>query len=162
MMLNGEGGARDSQHASDMFRRGCDQGNSAACEWLGAAHLEHGSLARDDARAAEYLRRGCTGVISSRDSAACTGLGDLYLEGRGGFSVDVEKAVELYAMACEADADPSQACSWLGFHYIRGTLVPIDEPRAIPYLKRACEFENAEACAELKRLCDSGRKDSCR
>ena len=114
---------------------------------------------RDDARAAEYLRRGCTGVISSRDSAACTGLGDLYLEGRGGLSVDIEKAVELYAMACEADADPAQACSWLGFHYLRGTLVPINASRAVGYLKRACEFENAEACAELKSRRDSGPND---
>lgn len=92
----GEGApARDPARAAQQYARGCNLGNSLACNALGVA-LDYGEgVARDPERAVAAFERAC----KMGDSLGCANLGYMFENGEG-VARDEPRARSLYRDAC--------------------------------------------------------------
>jgi len=124
---------------------------AASCTSLGWLY-DHprGRIERDDARAAEFFRRGCDG----NDVLGCANLGVMYEYGRG-VQKDEARAAMLYRRAC--DEGNAQGCTNLGVMYDRGSGgVTKDEARAVALYRRGCDGGHAHGCANLGIMYEFG------
>jgi TPR repeat protein len=173
----GEGGTkRDETRAAQQYNRGCDLGNSVACNALGVA-LDYGEgVDRDPERAALVFERAC----KLGDSLGCANLGYM-LENGEGVARDRAHARALYRDACICGN--IYACLHVEMIAAQDAGAPRDRDRAFAFWRRACDARDARACAfvgvmyedgpdgktrdeaksqqAMKRACDLGNRRAC-
>lgn len=99
----------------DLFKRGCDDGDPAACRSIGIAYLEGTGLPKTYNAASVWLTRACDSGPGGTpgaggDAIACRVLGAMFVDGVG-VKKDPAKGRELIQRACDRkDAD---ACALL-------------------------------------------------
>jgi TPR repeat protein len=82
----------------------------------------------------------------SGEVAACTQLGEMYATGRG-VEVDLSRAAEMYARACEGGA--ADVCNTLGEIYEKTAGLEGGMERAAAMFERACALGSAAGCLNL-------------
>ncbi len=133
--------------ALPLFQAACDGGRAWGCAGLGDAYANGwGGVAKDDARARDYARRGCEQASGAGREDACRQHG-IYLT----YSNDkatINKGEQYLDADCRYGDAP--ACQWLGLMGLR------DKPGAtttmaegLYYERRACDLGNAAGCDEL-------------
>jgi TPR repeat protein len=130
---------RDVGLAYKYFRQACDGGNGRGCNNL--VFLHPGTASEQDV---SYVlgryRAICEG---GGDPEACFVLGDIHRIGEL-LPSDLQRAVELYAKAC--DAGHATACNNLGALSATGAGVAKDPARAAELYRRACSLGAREGC----------------
>jgi TPR repeat protein len=167
---------RDAVGAVRAYGRGCDLGNSLACNALGVA-LDYGDgIARDPERSAASFDRACR----LGDSLGCANLGYMF-ENAEGVARDVARARALYRDACTSGN--VYGCLHDEMLAAQDAGAPRDRMRVFTYWRRACESRDARACAfvgvmyedgpdglardesksqeAMKRSCDLGNRRAC-
>jgi TPR repeat protein len=118
--------------------------------FLLASALDSGlAVAKDASRAAELYRKACDGG----QLAACSNLGERYLEGTG-VPKDPGRAAELLRRACNGQA--MHSCWALALLYGDGTGVPKDPAGAVELLRKACDGGYMRGCNTLGTSYDKG------
>lgn len=132
--------------------------------------------AKNYALAKEYLSSACYDK-NAPVSEACTDLGVMYYEGHG-VAYDMQRASELFKLACYAKEPSFSACGLLSGMYFLKELPSEDRFYSINLAKRACENEARFACfflgvdyldigdlnsakKYLKIACDDKNSDAC-
>jgi uncharacterized protein len=171
---------RDRSLAARVYGRGCDLGDSRACNNLGDALAYGDGVARDVARAAGLFDKACHlgealgcanlgymaehGEGVSRDTSraltlyrdACT-TGDVYgclhsemMVAATGAFSDPSRALALWAQACERARD-ARACAFVGVMYEDGPDgLARDETKSMQAMSRACDLGHVRACEWVK------------
>ncbi len=180
---------RDRSLAARVYGRGCDLGDSRACNNLGDALAYGDGLARDVARAAALFDKACHlgealgcanlgymvehGEGVSRDTSralslyrdACT-TGDVYgclhsemIVAAAGALRDPSRALAQWAQACERARD-ARACAFVGVMYEDGPDgLARDETKSMQAMSRACDLGDVRACDWVKSHSGSGDDD---
>ncbi len=169
---------RDLPLAATYFAKGCELGCTEACANVAIQFL-FSAAANSSPRFTQALAR--LEAVSSGTNAAqpCYLLGLAYETGRGR-AVDLPRARELYARACEL-GDPG-ACKNLGRMRLYGQGGSLDPVGAAQALERACDAGDAQSCfylaplyyrgagvpkdeprarAILQKACDLGLREAC-
>jgi uncharacterized protein (TIGR03382 family) len=119
----------------------------------GMSHIEGRAKNADPAKGVKLVGEACKGKLAE----ACTTLGYVYLNGRGGVTKDAAKALEYYEKGCDLkDAD---GC--IGAYEVNayGYLVvgSYDYAKGLPYLTKGCDkLKSGRACRRLAQLYDWG------
>lgn len=172
-------GARDVATPLAYFQRGCQAGSREACTFLGFAYLARGGagahaaaqafsaactrhdvsgcralaalfetghgVERDVRKAAEVYAQAC----DRNDAFSCFRLGDAYRHGRG-VPLDARRAAALAVKAC--DGGEPRGCTL----YAAELAAAKDVRQALTFYQRACEANEAVACAELGARYEAG------
>jgi TPR repeat protein len=137
--------AEDYKEAFRLWKLACTAGKSAGCSGAGILLIYGAGTDIDHAQAALYLERSCT----AGNAAGC---------GMLGFLSDIEKnyshAALLYRKGC--DGEFWEACSRLGYLYIRGRTVGHDPVKALDLFRKACDHDEAMGCMRLGATYASG------
>ena len=117
---------------------------------LGIKYSDGTGVAKDQAKAAEFYRKGC----ALGNAKSCNNLGVKYLYGTG-VTKDQAKAVELYRKGCALGNATS--CNNLGGLYAAGRGVAKNEAKAVELYRRACDAGNVTSCGTLGQMYAAGR-----
>jgi TPR repeat protein len=173
----GQGGTKhDEARAAQQYGRGCDLGDSVACNALGVALDYAEGVGRDPEHAALAFDRAC----KLGDSLGCANLGYMFENGEG-IARDRARARALYRDACISGQ--VYACLHVEMLAAQDAGAPHDRDRAFAFWRRACEARDARACAfvavmyedgpdgktrdeaksqqTMKRACDLGNRRAC-
>lgn len=157
LYIEGESLKQDILKARGFYSKACDLGNkegchkkmeidcegenttigSVACVFLADYAIDIG----DFVKAAQYYMKAC--YLSS---FTCSGLAALY-KVRIGVKQDLQKALELYTKAC--DAENANSCLMVGFAYGRDFHefgIKQNTTKAKGLYAKACDLDNADAC----------------
>ncbi len=146
----GLGVEKDEGRAVQLYTKGCDDGDLAACASLGAMITSGRGAQRNDALAIQLFLRAC-----DRGGAdGCAKLGVMYGSGSG-VAKDEARAAELYKRAC--DGGSAAGCDYLGDAYDRGYGVLKDAVRAAELFRRACDGGWLAGCFDLGVMYENGR-----
>ena len=121
----------------------CGRKDAKACGFLSWLYGGHG-LAKDDAKAADYLGKAC----DAGDRNACVQQAWALAKGEG-VTKDEPKGIASLDALCSRDYLP--ACTRLALVYA-GKPSPADRARAKPLMARACDGGEQEACSLAKQL----------
>ena len=141
---------RDRASSSKAFSRGCDLGDSRACNNLGDA-MEYGDgVGRDvEAASTSYLKACRLG-----EALGCANLGYMAEHGEG-IPRDVLRARGLYRQACTAG--DVYGCLHLDLLAAQDAGAPRDPGRALEHWRHACEHGRiARACAFVGVMYEDG------
>jgi hypothetical protein len=119
----------------------CNKGNMVSCGRLGWSYANGYSVAKDEARAFDNLKRSCDAGYEE----ACAALGTMYAKGSQPAGSDPEKARTLFEQACSAGV--ARGCHFLGIVHREGVGVSKDPERAFVYFLRSCDQGQASGCA---------------
>jgi TPR repeat protein len=146
----GEGApTRDPARSVQQYTRGCDLGNSLACNALGVA-LDYGEgTAHEPERAVAAFERAC----KMGDSLGCANLGYM-LENGEGTARDVARARLQYRDACTSGN--VYGCLHEEMLAAQDAGAPRDRDRAFAYWRRACDGRDARACAFVGVMYEDG------
>jgi TPR repeat protein len=140
---------RDRTQSARAYGRGCDLGDSRACNNFADALAYGEGVGRDLERAAETFDKACR----LGESLGCSNLG--YCEEHGsGVRRDLGRARALYRDAC-ATGDP-YGCLHAAMLVAEDSGAPRDPPRALPYWVRRCAANEARACAFVGIIYEDG------
>ncbi|MEM9193594.1 MAG: tetratricopeptide repeat protein, partial [Myxococcota bacterium] len=149
----GMGVLPDSERSLNLLEAGCEHNDWQACAYL-ARVFDHGAgVAADPGRARSLYERAC----ERRSGVACYELGMLHRE--AGSEQDLERAVELFGIACDS-GDERRACGSLGAAYDLGRGVEQDRERAIELYHRACDAGHGDSCVRLANLVEARDQNS--
>jgi hypothetical protein len=140
---------RDRSKAARAYARGCDLGDSRACNNYGDALAYGEGVKRDLERAAATFTKACR----LGESIGCGNLGYCAEHGAG-VPRDVVRARVLYRDAC-ATGDP-YACLHAKMLSAAYAGVPRDPAKALPYWVRRCAARDARACAFVGIIYEDG------
>jgi uncharacterized protein len=142
---------KEYARAVGYYARGCDGGGLTACNNLGVLLSEgRDGVPRDDPRAVQYFDRAC----AKDEPMACGNLGNMYYRGDG-VAKDAKRAYALYDRSCKAGSDRS--CGRLGLAYVEGAGGFARDPaRGLELMRRACDKDVADTCAQLAELYEAG------
>ena len=132
----GDGVEKDASKMASFSERACDLGDMKICSALAELYLEgKAGVVKDAGKAVTLYNRACSGGWTN----ACVALGGAYIFGKTG-AVDEDKALELFARACERD--DRNGC------HNAGTLVGKrgDREGRDRFFKRACTLGDKTAC----------------
>jgi TPR repeat protein len=146
----GEGAPRrDATRAVQQYARGCDLGNSLACNAFGVA-LDYGEgVAREPERAVTAFERAC----KMGDSLGCANLGYM-LENGEGVGADRARARSLYRDSCTSGQ--VYGCLHDEMLGAQDAGAPRDRQRAFAFWRRACDARDARACAFVGVIYEDG------
>jgi TPR repeat protein len=148
--LGQEGFPRDPASAVRAYVRGCNLGESRACNNLGDALAYGEGVDRDLDRAAEAFTRAC----KLGEALGCANLGYRFEHGSG-VARDVARARALYRDACNTGS--VYGCLHAEMLAAQGARVPRDPAGALAHWVSACERgKDARACAFVGLLYDDG------
>jgi len=140
---------RDEARAVDQYTRGCDLGNSLACNALGVA-LDYGEgVPRDPERSVAAFERAC----KLADALGCANLGYMFENGEG-LARDRTRARSLYRDACTSGI--VYGCLHDEMLAAQDAGAPRDRERAFAYWRRACDARDARACAFVGVMYEDG------
>lgn len=125
---------------------GCPGGDFEACFKEGMKAVGTG----DEVKAAKLLEKACTGGFFR----ACGPLGTMHAQGHGGLPVNLTKAYELYASACEARS--AGGCVYLGRALLNGHGVKQDVALGLEKMQTGCELGEGEGCYLLGTVYEYG------
>lgn len=141
---------RDRASASRAFSRGCDLGDSRACNNLGDALAYGDGVGRDLEGAASTFRKACR----LGEPLGCANLGYMAEHGEG-IPRDVARARGLYRDACTAG--DVYGCLHLDLLAAEDAGAPRDPDRALAHWRHACEQGHiARACAFVGVMYEDG------
>jgi TPR repeat protein len=175
LLYGSTGGPRDVPAAAKAFKRSCDLGDAASCNFLALIHSRHELGVSSSGKTARLLwersckeldnRDGCLGL--ARDDhragraadaeavyirlcdggmpAACNDLADCIMAKR--CSGDRTRARSLYGEACRGKI--ADACVNEGAGYANGCCGDVDITKAFEAQKRGCELGSALGCANI-------------
>ena len=128
------------------FVRRCGEGHAPTCRVLGDESLRGRDLPFDTGKAFEYLRQACDGGQLESCGKAADVVTDLQL------SVEKDEIFRLWEKACAGNK--LDGCHRLGVELSRARGKDADTARAKakPYLAKACDGGNGQACMDLARL----------
>jgi TPR repeat protein len=137
--------------AAGYYALGCESTSATACNNLGVLLSEgRDGVPRDDRRAVMVFDKAC----AKDEPMACGNLGNMYFRGDG-VAKDEKKAYALYDRSCKAGSDRS--CGRLGLAYVEGAGgFPRDPAHGLDLLRRACDKDVADSCAQLAELYEVG------
>jgi hypothetical protein len=134
---------KEYARAVGFYARGCDGVGVLLSEG-------RDGVPRDDPRAVQLFERAC----AKDEPMACGNLGNMYFRGDG-VAKDEKRAYALYDRSCKAGSDRS--CGRLGLAYVEGVAgFPRDPPKGLELMRRACDKDVADACAQLAELYEVG------
>ncbi|MBK7579552.1 MAG: sel1 repeat family protein [Myxococcales bacterium] len=140
---------RDNAKAMSHYEHSCAGGWADSCNEVGFLYDKgEGGVKQDKQKAAALFDQGC----ELGSSTACENLGR-YIESGVYKASSKDRALELYAKACEADASK---CSRLANKYEYGAGFPKDIMKALQYYRKACDKFHYPACVDLGRIYRSG------
>jgi uncharacterized protein len=140
---------QDRAQAVQAYGRGCDLGDSRACNNLGDA-LAHGDgVERDAVRSVAMFDRACR----LGEALGCSNSGQMFERGEGVVR-DRVRARTLYRAAC-ASGD-IYGCLHAEMLATQDAGAPRDPARAFAFFRRACERRDARACAFVGVIYDDG------
>lgn len=141
---------RDRAGASRAFSRGCDLGDSRACNNLGDALAYGDGIGRDVEGAASTFLKACR----LGEPLGCANLGYMAEHGEG-IPRDVARARGLYRDACTAG--DVYGCLHLDLLAAQDAGAPRDPDRALAHWRHACEQGRvARACAFVGVMYEDG------
>jgi TPR repeat protein len=140
---------RDRASSSRAFSRGCDLGDSRACNNLGDALAYGDGVGRDVEGAASSFLKACR----LGEALGCANLGYMAEHGEG-VPRDVPRARGLYRQACTAG--DVYGCLHLDLLAAEDAGAPRDPDRALEHWRRACEQRRARACAFVGVMYEDG------
>jgi TPR repeat protein len=141
---------RDRTSSSRAFSRGCDLGDSRACNNLGDAMAYGDGVARDVATAASSFLKACR----LGEALGCANLGYMVEHGEG-MPRDVVRARGLYREACAAG--DIYGCLHRDLLAAEDAGAPRDPDRALAHWRHACEDGHvARACAFVGVMYEDG------
>ncbi len=126
--------------------RACDLDNPMSCTNLGLLHENGRGVAHDQAKANQLYDKGCEG----NNYVGCANLGRNYLKGRG-LPVDADRGIALLNRACEGGH--GKACVDLAAEHAKN---PAGKIQLVAAYRKACELEQANACAMLGEIFRQG------
>ena len=127
--LAGKGVEQDDEAAARLLHKSCEGGHIAGCSHLAHMCFAGAGVPRDPQRGARLLEKSCTlGGMGS-----CAKLGSLLLvhHEKYGLSRDTDKALKLFARACDNGWAP--ACHTLAVMYKQGDGVPQSDEKYQQY-----------------------------
>lgn len=130
--------------AIEAWRKGCDLENSTACTELGKLYLEGDKVARNLAKAFNFLERGCL----SGDAWACGAVGDFYRSGTE-TEKNLKTARARYERGCELAPTEHEACTEYANVLHEGEGGAKNLAKAFTLAKRACEGD-MRPCAKTR------------
>jgi len=139
----------DHAKATRAYARGCDLGDSRACNNYGDALAYGEGVKRDLERSAEMFAKACR----LGESLGCGNLG-YSAEHGAGVARDIGRARALYHDAC-ATGDP-YACLHARMLAAADAGAPRDPPKALPYWTVRCAARDARACAFVGIIYEDG------
>ncbi len=150
----GDGVERDGAKAIQLLEKACARGCASAAALLGAIYSsgwhDVPNVEKDDAKAIEFFRKGREGACSE----AAYYLARCYENGIG-VEADEAEAAKLYEEA--ARANDSSAVTRIGLAYLYGGLgYEKDAKKAVEYLKRAADMDEADALRTLASCYENG------
>jgi uncharacterized protein len=141
---------RDRAKASKAFARGCDLGDSRACNNLGDALAYGDGVGRDVESAAAAFVKACR----LGEPLGCANLGYMAEHGEG-VPRDVSRARALYRQAC--GAGDVYGCIHLDLLAAEDAGAPRDPDHALEHWTRACERgRDARACSFVGVMYEDG------
>jgi TPR repeat protein len=141
---------RDRASSSRAFSRGCDLGDSRACNNLGDAMAYGDGLGRDVEGAASSFLKACR----LGEPLGCANLGYMVEHGEG-VARDMRRARGLYRDACTAG--DVYGCLHLDLLAAEDAGAPRDPDRALEHWRHACEQGRiARACAFVGVMYEDG------
>lgn len=136
LYMLGKGVKKDYKAAYEIAKIWCEKDSGYFCSLGGVMHND-GVLGKVDyVKAHEFYVKGCNKL---NDAPSCTNLGMLYLLAQG-VEFDKNLALKYISKGCE-DGD-NAGCISLGEIYFKDK----EYEKALPYLKPACENDNAVSC----------------
>jgi TPR repeat protein len=131
--------SKDAKRAADLFRRGCDGSDADGCTWLARALRSGDGVTKDLAQALPLFLRACDGS----DGSACTSAGEMFAKGEG-VPRDGDRAAGFYHRACELKNGG-------GCDLLADVVVRQDKARERELRQRACDYNDAHACAVMAK-----------
>lgn len=146
---------RDRARAAEAYERGCNFGDSRACNNLGDALAYGEGIERDLSRAAAIFERAC----HLGEDLGCANLGHLFERGHG-VARDRGRARDLFRAACASGE--VYGCLHAEMLAAEDAGAPRDPDRALAHWRRACLASDARACALLGLIYEDGPDDLAR
>ena len=140
---------RDRASSSRAFSRGCDLGDSRACNNLGDAMAYGDGVDCDVEGAASAFLKACR----LGEALGCANLGYMAEHGEG-VPRDVPRARSLYRQACTAG--DVYGCLHLDLLAAQDAGAPRDPDRALAHWRHACDGRVARACAFVGVMYEDG------
>ena len=146
---------RDRASSSRAFSRGCDLGDSRACNNLGDALAYGDGVGRDVEGASSSFLKACR----LGEALGCANLGYMAEHGEG-VPRDVPRARGLYRQACTAG--DVYGCLHLDLLAAEDAGAPRDPDRALEHWRHACEHGRTRARARSSASCTRTGRTACR
>ncbi len=143
---------RDLVRAVEAYERGCNLGDSRACNNLGDALAYGEGVERDLVRSAATFERACR----LGEELGCANLGHMAERGDGVVR-DRRRAADLYRTACAGGE--IYGCLHAEMLAAEDAGAPRDPERALVYWRRACAASDARACAFVGVIYEDGPDD---
>ncbi|HXN30839.1 MAG TPA: tetratricopeptide repeat protein [Polyangiaceae bacterium] len=143
---------RDRALAVEEYQRGCNIGDSRACNNLGDALAYGEGVERDVARSAAMFERAC----HLGEELGCANLGHMFEHGQG-VARDRSLARDLFRAACKSGE--IYGCLHAEMVAAEDAGAPHDPLRALSYWIRACAASDARACAFVGVMYEDGPDD---
>ncbi len=93
---NGKASPKEMKKAAELYKRACDGGDVIGCGDLAQAYLFGDGVAVDEMRAARLSERAC----NDGNMVGCSILGNIYEQGKAGYTKDPVKALSYFQKAC--------------------------------------------------------------
>jgi TPR repeat protein len=143
---------RDRVRAVEAYQRGCNLGDSRACNNLGDALAYGEGIERDIARSAVTFERAC----HLGEELGCANLGHMFERGEGVVR-DRARAGDLFRAACASGE--IYGCLHAEMLAAEDAGAPRDPQRALAYWRRACAAADPRACAFVGVIYEDGPDD---
>ncbi len=146
---------RDRVLAARAYERGCNAGDSRACNNLGDALAYGEGVERDVARSASMFERAC----HLGEELGCANLGHMFERGEGVVR-DRARARDMFREACASGE--IYGCLHGEMLAAEDAGAPRDPLRALAHWRRACAAADARACAFVGVIFEDGPDDLAR
>lgn len=130
----------DKQKALSFYVKACGLGDIKGC-------ISQKSISLNSTKN-EVVLKSYENECKDEDYKACYYLGYIYHIGLVDTVADTTKAINYYEKACEADI--FEACAKIGDIYLHINSNK-EQQKSIPFLLKACEFQNADGCYFLSK-----------
>jgi len=131
--------------AIDLYKIGCEYGNSMTCYNLAIMYQMGHSVELDMNLAANYHHSACLGDINE----ACFNLATMYDDGEG-VEINVALATRLFKISC--DRGTPRACALAGLNHKYRLGAEGDKKLALSLFSKACDGKVGAGCFELGKM----------
>ncbi len=140
------GTTRDLTKALNYYENACGGGFAKSCNEVGFLYDKgEGGVKQDKQKAAQSFEKGC----EWGDGWSCENLGR-YIEQKIYKAPSQDRALDLFAKACEAAEGDPTACARLANRYFNGVGIEKDAMKGIQFLRRGCDAKrDNQSCVQL-------------